>query len=362
MNIQTCMIATFAMASLATGALADSITLKGSVRMPTDGSPLLLQDVAILDGDDAQHFAELTVPIEADLHEAVEIHVDVIEQLLAEEGVNWARIALSGGAVVVRPRINASVTVGLNTQVERGEVSEPQSGKSLAVGGGGSSESSRFRHIDDWQREGEHLGRIAEIIRAEWKEEASRLHLAIDLSKLTELPAHATRIEVEARGSSRGTDWIDVQFRALRGETSFRPTKTVLVRVDLRVMRETTVALNRLTARRTLKLDDLSTAPRLIKPSDAARSLTPESLVGRRLSRRVEEGGAVLSSFLQAEVVVRRNDPVHVVMRGPFQLTGSEAMALERGAVGERINCRWRAGDEPFTALVIGPGEVRAGG
>lgn len=362
MTIQTYMITSFATASLTMGALADSITLKGSVRMPADGRSLLLKDVAVLEGDDALKFGSLVVPIKSNLHEAVEIHVDVFQQILEEKDVNWARVALSGGAVVVRPRVNASVTVGLNTQVESRGLSVLKIEQPLAVGGGGSSESSRFRHINDWQSEGGHLGEIAEMIRTEWKSEASKLHLAIDLAKLKDLPADATRIQVEARGSSRGTDWIDVQFRALRGETGFRPTKTVLVRVDLRVMCETTVALNRLTAKRTLKLDDLSTAPRLIKPSDAARALTPQNLVGRRLARRVEEGGSVLSSFLQAEVVVRRNDPVHVVMRGPFQLTGSEALALERGAIGERINCRWRAGDDPFTALVIGPGEVRAGG
>ena len=362
MNAPMHILATLAAAAMASATLGDSINLRGSVRMPADGGPLLLEDVAVMKGIEAQRFATLEVYADGDLHEAIEIHVDEIQELLADAGVNWAKTALSGGAVVVRPRVTSSLAIGLNTLAKPGHEALKGASAPMEVGGGASNETTRFRHITAWA-DGEELHcRIVELIKAEWGEEASNLHLAIDLAQLAALPTDATQITMESRGSSRGTDWFDIQFRAVRSNSSFRPTKTVLVRVDLRIMHDSAIAQRRLGANRTLKLDDLSTAPRLVKPSDAARALRPEDLTGRRLARRVEAGDPVLSRLLQPEVVVRRNDSVHVVMHGPFQLSGSEAMALERGAVGERINCRWRAGDEPFTALVVGPGEVRAGG
>lgn len=355
-------LATLVTTVLASATLGDSISLRGSVRMPADGGPLLLQDVAVMEGTESQRFATLEVYAQGDLHEAIEIHIDEIQQLLADAGVNWAKIALSGGVVVVRPRVTSSLAVGLNTLANSGHETLKNATLPMEVGGGASNETTGFRHITAWADDHELLCRIVELIQEEWGEKASNLHLAIDLAQLAALPADATEITMESRGSSRGTDWFDVQFRAIRSNSSFRPTKTVLVRVDLRIMHDSAIAQRRLGANRTLKLDDLSTAPRLIKPSDAARGLRPQDLIGRRLARRVEAGDPILSRLLQPEVVVRRNDSVHVVMHGPFQLSGSEAMALERGAVGERINCRWRAGDEPFTALVVGPGEVRAGG
>ena len=90
--------------------------------------------------------------------------------------------------------------------------------------------------------------------------------------------------------------------------------------------------------------------------------IDPAALVGRKLAASVKAGSPVVWSTLEPEIVVNRNDSVRVVMRGAFQLSGTDALALERGSVGDRIKCRWRAGDEPFMALITAPGEVRAGG
>ena len=362
MNTSIRSFAAIVTAIMAGAALGDSITLRGSVRMPATGGPLLLEDVATLQGVDAQRFATLEIHPGGGIHEAIEINVDTIEELLAEEGVNWAKVALNGGAVVVRPRVTSNMAIGMSAFSGHAEPVKSELTELLKVGGGASIETTRFRSINEWEGNDQLINRIVETVKTEWGEDAKNLYLAIDIARLKELPRDATQISVVPRGSSRGTDWFDVQFRAVRGSSSFRPTKTVLVRVDLRIMSDSVIAERQLAVRRTLKLSDLSISPRLLKPTDALRSLELRSLVGRRLAKPVLVGDPVLSSALEPEIVIRRNDSVHVVMQGPFKLSGSEALALERGAVGERINCRWRAGDESFTALVVGPGEVRAGG
>jgi flagella basal body P-ring formation protein FlgA len=338
---------------------ADTITLRSSVRMPADGSALRLVDAAVLDGAEAERFATVELHPAHDLLEAIEIDVHSIQQQLDELGANWAKLALSGGNVVVRPRITLPMEARLNTHILARPAIAPQATHDLIGAMGG--EPAAFRPLAAWADEGQIAAGIVEVITQEWGEQAGAVHLALDERSLAALPADATSLTIEPRGSTRGVDWFDVQIRAERGGDRLRPTKTLLVRVDLRVDTRTATAQHRLSANRTLQLDDLSMGMARLRPTDALRALQPEHLIGRRLQRTVESGQPILGSSLEPEMVIQRNDRVQVVMHGPFRLSGNDAVALERGAIGERIKCRWRAGDEPFTALVTGPGSVRAG-
>lgn len=335
--------------------VADSITLRGSVRMPADGSALTLLHVAVLEGDEARRFADLEVHPAHELIEAVELDVHVIQRKLDDEGANWAKVALSGGMVVVRPRVTRPLVAGMNTTAAPIEPLNTRLNQSVTSSG------ETFRTLDAWSGVGEVEAQIAAMVKTAWGDQAPLVKISIDRTSLASMGTGATVASVVARGAVRNSDWFDVQVRLTRGSDRIRPTKTVLVRVDVRVRTNTSIAAQRLPSQRTLRIDDLERGMSMLKPSDAARSLEPSYFVGRRLRRVVEAGVPVLGEALEPEVVIDRNDRVRVVMNGPFQVSGTDAVALERGAVGDRIKCRWRTGDDPFTALITAPGEVRVG-
>ncbi|MCH2160703.1 MAG: flagellar basal body P-ring formation chaperone FlgA [Phycisphaerales bacterium] len=351
----------FILATLSVATQADSITLRASIRTPVDGNGIIrLTDIARLDGVEAMRFADVRIVTSAGAPEVIEIDVQDVHALLDQAGINWAEVELAGGTTVVRPRVTSAVTLGLNRAVEsHGDI---EVGSSKAAQAKSDARAPAFQSMDAWRDQDPVVDEILDIVSQEWGADSQDLHLAIDTTALAGLPDDATACTVRTRGPTRGADFFDVQVRATRGAEGLRPTKTVLLRVDARIRTEATVAKSNLRDRRTLRMDDLDVATCLLKPSDAVRMLDSSALVGRKLVSSVDSGQPVLWSALEPEIVVKRNDSVRVVMRGAFRLSGNDAIALERGSVGDRIKCRWRAGDEPFVALVTGPGEVRAGG
>ena len=335
--------------------LADSITLRGSVRMPADGTALTLSDVAVLEGDEALRFADLEVQPAHELIEAIELDVHTIQRQLDDEGANWANVALSGGMVVVRPRVTKPLVASMNT------TAVPIERLSTVLNATDTTSGETFRTLEAWSGVGEVEAKIAAMVATAWGDEAPLVQISIDRTSLASMASQSTLASVESRGNVRGADWFDVQVRTTRGTDRLRPTRAALVRVDVRIRTNTSIAAERLPSKRTLRIDDLKRGMSMLKPTDAARSLEPSYFVGRRLRRVVEAGAPVLGEALEPEIVVDRNARVRVLMNGPFQLSGTDAVALERGAVGERIKCRWRASDEPFTALITAPGEVRVG-
>ena len=360
MNALTRLSVLFTLSFSCVAAHADSITLRGSIRFPANDNALRLDDIARLDGPEARRFADLKVAPKAAGLEAFEIDVEDIQSRLDDAGINWAMVELSGGVTVVRPRVTTAIRLGLNEASK----SDGRTAVDMLAMNAVEPEAVpvRFRPLDDWCGEDPVIDEILELVHAEWGVDSEHLHLAIDTDELSAIPTDMTTCTVSSRGATRGADYFDVQVRATRGEDDLRPTKTVLLRVDARVHTDATVARNDLRARRNLRADDLTVARCLVKPSDAQRMIDPAALVGRKLAASVKAGSPVVWSTLEPEIVVNRNDSVRVVMRGAFQLSGTDALALERGSVGDRIKCRWRAGDEPFMALITAPGEVRAGG
>jgi flagella basal body P-ring formation protein FlgA len=340
---------------------ADSITLRSSVRMPANGTPLLLRHIAKLDGEAAITCGEMIIDTELDSQEPVEIGVDEIRALLVEHGVNWAQVSLTGSVLIVRPRVTSDAVLAMNAPIF-GAVSQKSNGSSRATEDGLLIESQGFVSVETRVGTTGVKGKIISAIQSHWDARKGPLFVRIEDGGLAKIPNDAIDHVIRLRGTPRDTDWVDVEIRSLRDTRGIRPTKTILVRVDLRVRADVPIAVERMSSRHVLSRKDMENASRLVRPSDAARLLRAADLSGRKLAKPLQPGEILLWSVLEPEIVISRNDSVRVVMDGAFNLSGTDAYALERGAIGDRIKCRWRAGDQPFTALVVAAGEVRAGG
>ena len=82
---------------------ADSIVIKRSVRMRHADARVMLADIAELKGPQAERYEDLVVERFQDRSRPLEVTVEQVTDALDRAGVNWARVELSGGTVVVRP-------------------------------------------------------------------------------------------------------------------------------------------------------------------------------------------------------------------------------------------------------------------
>jgi flagella basal body P-ring formation protein FlgA len=340
---------------------ADSITVRSSVRMPANGSPLILRQVAQLTGESALACGDIVVQEKFDSQEPVELQIDYIRSLLDDHGINWAKVSLTGSELTIRPRATSDAILAMNSPVF-GPTSRSVNAVLSPTEDASSPESQGYASAETLAGAKGVTGKIISAIRSQWEARKGALYVRVEESGLGKIPSDAIDYVIRLRGTPRDSDWVDVEIRSLRDSRGIRPTKTSLVRVDLRVRAEVPIAADRISSRKILSQEDIDHASRLIRPSDAERLLAGSDLIGRKIAKTLQAGDILLWSTLEPEIVISRNDSVRVVMGGAFNLSGTDAYALERGAVGDRIKCRWRAGDEPFTALVVAPGEVRAGG
>ena len=87
-------------------AAVDRIELRRSIRRPAADRPVLLEDVARLEGEHALRLGRLVVlPALSGnaARRAVSFTIDDLRRLLEDSDVRWAAMELHGGRVVVRP-------------------------------------------------------------------------------------------------------------------------------------------------------------------------------------------------------------------------------------------------------------------
>ena len=102
-------------ATLTSTALADSIELRRSIRRDVADRPVLLRDIAVLDGEHARSLASVEIVAVGDLPADRTIAIDIAEvrACLDAAGAAWARIDLTGGSVRIRPATVATRKAGV---------------------------------------------------------------------------------------------------------------------------------------------------------------------------------------------------------------------------------------------------------
>ena len=84
-----------------------------------------------------------------------------------------------------------------------------------------------------------------------------------------------------------------------------------------------------------------------------------DEAIGRRVSRNLQPGSALLHSYFQSAELIRRGDVVRVAANAPGLELRLEAKALEPGRLGQVIRLENPDSRRRFPAEVTGPGTAR---
>lgn len=306
-------IATALAALLCAGALADTVTLRGSVRVPA-GREVVLSDIATLDGDAAEALAG-TVIAAADAG-AFEISVEKVRQKLVAAGADPRAVDVRGDRTVVRPTAAAKQPPArlAPTAVERDAVATVD-----PAGHTGNATP---------------LAIACELVRNAHPGAGATLRIEVSREDLDELaPAPGLRYEVVAK-SALSSDRVELEIVAYRGNDTVSRSRVRLMPKYLRA-----VAVTENDNRRGAALAEGSyrAVTRAVSPSEAARLADPAGIAGRTLAQTVPAGTALRADHLAKEIAVRRNDRVIVRREIGMVAIELEAVALEDGAAGDTI-------------------------
>lgn len=348
-TIRTIVAVAAGVAVIAGTTAADSIALKRSVRRAAADRPVLLQDIAAIEGPHAAAFAALEIVPAAAMPAAGVTTIDIadVRSALDGAGVSWGRVDLSGGRVVIRPATVAASPVAGATGESAGRRFLAESSGRPVEADSGAAESAGFVRVSSLFGESNDDGLAATIGRLilddvrDVESDASRVLVRIDRRAVADLPPTARDCRVRLRG--RGD--ADRVIAEISGELPDGRRPQCLIPVEVRVERRVPVAVRRIVrGQRLLGAGaDLEVAWRSFPISEVAGEsptiLGMSSVVGRALATTVEPGEVVLRAMLVPEIVVERGMRVRVrSVAGGYEMI-REMEALEDGAVGDRIPC-----------------------
>jgi flagella basal body P-ring formation protein FlgA len=334
----------------AASARADSITLRGSVRLSVEGGPVRLADVAVLVGDDAKDLGDVVILDAVDgATGAQEVTIDQVRQKLTEAGAHWGRINLSGSRVTLRP--SGASAVGRSP--------------------GGRLEAMTSARIDHRQtadaepealaadvlaRESTLRGAIAAHVARAFGADPRDLRLILAGSEPGLLSASADRyaFELEPITSARG-DRIELAMR-LWNDGAVHARESVTIRPLQRTV--TTRAAADVPRGRELAAADLTAAEEWLSPTDAADAIDSTEAAGHVTRETIRAGELIRRRNLRPVQVVHRGDRVIVRCLVGGVIIAVHAEALDDGARGQSIEFRKLGERQSFLASVAGPGEA----
>jgi flagella basal body P-ring formation protein FlgA len=316
------LIAALALLASAATAVADTVTLRPSVRVAADRA-VSLADIAELDGERASALSAVVVADPSAV--AREITADAVEARLAAAGADLSEVRFRGEKTIVRP-------LAAGAAAPRQKSPEPAA----------APDSRSPRHaapvvIDPSAHEGlaTPLGLVSDMLVHAFGIDGTMLELHIaeeDLARLA--PRGAMRVEVAARSALRA-DSVGFEIVVHDGDEIVSRER---VRVLPRVVREVAVASEPIRRGRPIAPESISVERRALAPTVAARAADPTLALGATLARSVNRGAVLAQEDLVTAASVRRNDRVVVRREVGGVVIELEAVALEDGALGETIS------------------------
>lgn len=332
--------------SVVPSAAADSVVLKGSVRLAIGVSDVRLGDIADLDGPRAERLADTVIAEVRNPAAAMEIALSDVRQALEDAEVHWGKVQLSGRTVIVRPAAGPGATppmamtaAAIEQTDERGREARPTSELEPA---GALVELPTLE------------GAVARAILAGLGIGPERLRLRFDEAdrEVLDSDLETYRYEIQPL-SSCFSDRIELSVRAWSGgriEAHYDLTVTPMIRCEVAVARHD------LGRGDELRAEDLSGESRWLPPSQVANNSTLVHAVGRVTDAPVKAGDVLRKRDVKHAVVVKRGDRVMVrCLVGGVVIT-LEAEARDDAARDERVELRKLGERETFFATVTGPG------
>ncbi len=337
------------LASLLTAsAVADTITLRASVRMSAGQNEIRLGDIAELVGEEARRYAE-TVIMRVDApDEPLEISLRTVRNALDDAGVHWGRVNLNGRVVVVRPRGRSIAT-------------PPMAMKEIALNSDPAPSRERRRErdavtADTLVNEANVRGLIASIVARGLRVDPDRLQLSFNERDESLLAASTdeSRYEVEPVSGVEG-DRIDIVVRQWNDD---RIENRETIRVSLRVRQPVVIVKEDVERGALIRESDLDVEHQWLPPRDVARVTRVDDAIGRKAAQRLRTGDVLRTQHLYRETLIRRGARVNVRCLVGGAVITLQAEARADGTDGETIEFRKIGERETFLATVTGANEA----
>jgi flagella basal body P-ring formation protein FlgA len=272
-----------------------------------------------------------------------------VRERLDEAGVNWAKINLSGGRVVVRPSRSSDARPPMAmTPLALDGSAHPQQ---RAGGGRDAAQSAAALAAQPTLR-----GAIAGYLAGCLKIDPARLRIAFDANDavLLETDIATTRFELQPL-SSFASDQVALAIRTWdAGRAQHNRSITV------RLLALTPVATLRRDVGKGEQIGeaDLERAEQWMPVGQSAGAAEAALAVGRIAARNLKAGEQLRERDVRRETLVKRGDLVMVRC-----LVGNVAISLQAeargdGGEGDLIEFRKQGERETFLASVTAPGEA----
>lgn len=334
-------------------ASADTITLKSAARQRAGSPDVVLGDIASLEGAEALRLAGVRIATFKPGASARPLEVSVVDvrRALDAANANWAKINLSGRAVIVRP-------------ARDGDSQPPQAMASVAI----ESEhddalvSSAARTdptcvaLDALVTEPTVRGSIASLIIANLRVDPRDLRVrinAVDLDLLGQ-PLESARFEIQPLGSLAGDrlafavrSWNGGVVKDLGQITVLAERQALVTRAKRDLVRGTLVVEA-----------DLETASTWLSPSEAMQATAPAAIVGRCVSRSLKQGEVIRARDVERETLIQRGDMVTVRCLVGGVAISLQAEARADGSLGDVVELRKIGERETFRATIAGKGQA----
>lgn len=298
-------------------AAADRIELRCSIRRPAVDRPVLLRDIARLEGEHAVRLGRLVVlpPISGNAaRRPVSFTVEDLRGLLEDSDVRWAAMELHGGRVVIRP-----------ASVSRSSASE--SGRAESVSAAptrvASLPTTGLRSVRDW-RQGEDSGigrRIAGLVAEAMQNvetNEDRLLFSFDAAVMSRLHPEIEEIAIAVLAASRDepAELKDDLVLKVGGRRPNGSRQAVHLRVEIRVLRAMPVATRPIRRGRRIVGDghDMTLEFRPVRISEVMEGA--ETMAGRKVIEDIPVGATIVPGLLESESIIKRG--AFVMLRSVF--------------------------------------------
>lgn len=331
-------------------AAADTIALRNAVRLPADAQVVTLADIAEIEGEMAERFADLFILELPESGVAVEINVRDVRQRLHEAGAHWGRINLSGRKVIVRPGRGSEIAPPLaNAPVSLAEPKREASAKKR--------EPSRVEvRAVDVINQPTLRGMIANLIVNNLNAQAHDVALFFenDDAELLDRALEGARFELQPLGSFV-SERIEL---AVRIWSDGRVTETHRISVLPKLRVQATVLRHDIGRNHVLSDADLETVQQWLSPPLAAMTVHRVAAVGRVAVRSMKAGEVLREKHIHRETLVKRGDLVIVRCLVGGVAISLQAEARSDGGEGDVIEFRKQGERETFLATVVSRGEA----
>ncbi len=327
--------------------LADTVTLKSSLRLNAGATVITLGDIAELEGAEAGAFGTLEIAELAGTDKAMEISVEQVRSKLDAAGAHWGRISLNGRSVAVRPAPNSQAGPPMAMAA-----CSVDSQRNAAVPVPSKVEQNASSLVDSPTVR----GTIASLIATNLHVEPANLQLSFDRDddELLNTATSAHRFEVQPL-SSFASDRIQLGIR-LWSDGRVQNQQSISVLPKLRI--PVAVLKTDIKKDHVITDSDVLESEQWLSPSQAGQIVPRVAAIGRLTTKNLDAGDTLRDKNLRQSTMVKRGDQAIIRCLVGGAIISMQAEAKADGGIGDVVEFRKPGERESFLATITKRGEA----